>query len=144
MSGFLIEKLRETDAESSVNRINELLSELVRTGRTTSARDIVETLRECHVLVIREERSSLIVGMGTVSKAKQLGRSYAVVDDVVISKAYRGNELFSRLMDELEELARVELGVARIELHTSRADAATLYRKRGYHLHISDIYRKAL
>lgn len=143
MSNFQVSRLSESDALTSVSRINELLSELTKTGRATSSRDIIETLKLCHILVVREIPSLIIIGMGTVSQMKQLGRSYCVIDDVVVSSAYRGRGVFKILMDELEEEA-ARFGVARIELHTSRELAAALYRKRGYHLHDGAIYRKGL
>ena len=141
---YSICELEVRDAAHSVLAINQLLRELSTSGRSTSKGDLEKTLEHCRIFVVKEKASGTIIGMGTISFAKQLGRSFCTIDDIVITKAHRGEGLFSLLMNKLEEVALHEFGVARLELHTSREDAAKRYLGRGYHLYESDIYRKPL
>lgn len=74
-----------------------------------------------------------------------MGHSTAIIEDVAVNRSYRGNGYGLAMMDFVETEA-IRLGSSRIELHSSNAriEAHGLYRKNGYTIFDTNLFRKEL
>jgi len=131
--GIALRRARPGDAAG----VRALVEQL---GYAPDARSFTETFNqvarhpEAAVLVLAE--GVRVVGYLAVSHRPQirLGGRVAVIDDLAVDAAYRGQGLGSALLDEALDLAR-GLGCIRIEVSTSRARdsfARGFYEKHGF------------
>lgn len=72
-----------------------------------------------------------IVGLGVVNQIVHPVRTNGYIDNIVIHPDFRGQGLFTLLMDALEDKAR-EWGAEQMKLTCSRETVQPLYEKRGY------------
>lgn len=123
-------KGRVTPAKKIVRRINLLLATLGTDRRVTLA-SLTSTLSSSTVFVLRKHQS--IVGMATISQVSQLGRNNCgIVNDFVLLKSFQGSGFGKILFAELLRIAKKDLGISRIELHSSREPAQKFYKNLGF------------
>lgn len=84
-----------------------------------------------------------IVGMVSLIAVTKLSRVAYWVEDVVVDPAYRGRGICEALMNKIEHEA-LQCGFRKLDLHTSRPNAARLYEKLGYEKRESTMYQKFL
>jgi GNAT superfamily N-acetyltransferase len=100
------------------------------------------------------EGSSFYLGMlGNVAVAMttlihpvfSMGHRTAIIEDVAVNRNYRGNGFGLAMMDFIETEA-IRLGSNRIELHSgnARKEAHGLYRKTGFEVFDTNLFRKEL
>ncbi len=111
--------------------------------RVDNLRDIVHS-QSCRLLAAYTPEQD-IVGMVTVVFFRTPSAARCRIEDLVVDESMRRRGVAAALLTEAEGLAR-EFGARTIDLtsHPTRAAANALYRKRGYDLRDTNVYRKFL
>lgn len=82
-----------------------------------------------------------IVGMGVVSLVSHPVDITGYVNNIVVDENYRGQGIFSQIMNALEKQAQV-WGCTDLALTCSRPEVQSLYEKRGYTEKVTKFYLK--
>jgi ribosomal protein S18 acetylase RimI-like enzyme len=91
---------------------------------------------------VAELDNNEIIGMLTICKCEMLSGSTALIEDVVVDENHRGRGYGMELMEFAVRFAR-SAGVSAIELTSrpSRIAANQLYRKSGFEIRETNVYR---
>ncbi|KAF7962887.1 hypothetical protein AWV80_16320 [Cupriavidus sp. UYMU48A] len=122
--------------------ISELLSQLSSRSRTIDKTAIENVLRPSNVNILLAISDGKILGILTLANLSLLSGRKALIEDVVVTKSWRGKGIADRLVHCAIEKAR-DLGAARVDL-TSRPDrlaANRLYEKCGFERRDTNSYR---
>ncbi|MDP2648883.1 MAG: GNAT family N-acetyltransferase [bacterium] len=95
--------------------------------------------------VIVAKDGKRIVGMALLFTVQKIGRSYGLVEDVVVSSEYRGQGLGKRLMRAVIAAGRKrKLSSLFLTSKPARVTANMLYKKLGFELAKTNSYRMRL
>ncbi|MDA8597239.1 GNAT family N-acetyltransferase [Candidatus Pacebacteria bacterium] len=92
------------------------------------------------IALVSDER---VAGLGVANKIVHPIRTNAYIDNVVVHPDFRGQSLFTVIMDALEAKA-VEWGASQTKLTCSREPVQPLYERRGYRVKETNYYVKKL
>jgi len=134
-----------------VAEINNLLRQLSEHSKLSSKKKINKILaqKNFHFLTVKDtsisEKDAPIIGMACVYFQDTLSGFKGYIDDVVVDESYRGQGLGARLVQCLINLAK-QKKAKQIDLTSApkRKAANALYRKLGFKLRKTNIYRLIL
>lgn len=123
-----------------LSEIHALLSQLTGEPNQAEFSLLSEVMEKGHIFAARD--SGKLIGMATLTIITKPTARFGTVEDVIVDKKYRGQGLGRKLMDKLMEKV-AELGLDYIELTSrpSRIEANNLYRKMGFELRETNVYR---
>ena len=138
-----IEHVTQSSAEvcEAVNHLLTQLSPSVSTLTLAQFQSLVEHTPNTHLYIVRDELG-MPQGMGTLCICPMPTGCKAWVEDVVIEKACRGRGYGKQLLKHLIEKAK-QMHVQSINL-TSRPErvaANQMYRKLGFHIRETNVYK---
>lgn len=131
-----------------VEAVNTLLQQLSSSPKTFVTPDEIQYFTQCGIFVtIRDTTQDIapIIGMGTLTKITKLRHFCGVIDDVVVSEAYRGQGLGRKITEFLIQEAK-HLNMDYIELTSKpeRVEANALYQSIGFQKRTTNVYRLPL
>ena len=131
---YIIES--NTLTEEDLPELNRLIADLgERRGQECPWRVFEEINDNARVYAAREERGGRLVGIGILNvDYKAPPPHFGNLQTVAVLPEHRGDGVFSRILDAVEEKAReLELEVVAIQCKKSRHRVAfKAYKKRGY------------
>lgn len=139
----MIEQVTDVDDEL-VAAIARLLPQLSPNAPAPTRGELAEVARTQTLLVARDDSGSIVGSLTLVLYRIPTGRG-AVIEDVVVDASARGQGVGEALTREAIERARAA-GARAVEL-TSRPEreaANRLYRRLGFELRETNVYRLAL
>ncbi len=125
-----------------VTGISDLLTQLSLRSGPVDKTAINNVLRSSNVHILLAISDGRLLGILTLANLSLLSGRKALIEDVVVTKSWRGKGIADRLVRCAIEKAR-DLGVARIDL-TSRPDrlaANRLYERCGFERRDTNSYR---
>lgn len=133
--------------EKDVANINSLLSQLSKNALPLNFDQIVEIIKQknFNVVVARVSATQQIIGMGSVIFVQTLMGLKALIEDVIVDKEHRGQQLGERTIETL--IAYAQQNKAKyIELTSkpARKAANELYKKLGFRKRKTNVYRLEL
>ena|SRR3989344_620032 len=139
-----ITKLKGADAKAH-KEINTLLRQLSARNPTCSAQYLKQVLanRNLELWVIRDGKR--IVGTGTVLWNSILTERFALIEDVVVDREYRGRGLGEKIMRKLIAVARgKKVHTIGLSSRPHRIAANKLYQKLGFIRKDTNVYKLRL
>lgn len=140
-----INQLTEASPET-LKDLNALLFEL--RGESNSAAEIgnlEEVINNPESAIIVARDGGRIVGVSFLFMYQKLGKKKGWVEDVVVSGAYRGRGLGTKLMEKIIEIARSrKLTSLQLTSRLHRAAAHALYQKLGFKKYDTQVFRMKL
>lgn len=141
-------RVLEEATDSAFNDICELLTQLHTGSSSTYSPDrtrFEQMLSDKNIAVIVAQDGERIVGMAMLYSIVRVDEVSGIVDDVVVSDAYRGQGIATHVMARLIETAR-ERGLKHLDLTSrpSREAANHLYQKVGFQKRETNPYRLKL
>lgn len=133
--------------EKDVAYINSLLSQLSKNALPLNFDRIVEIMEQKNfdVVVARVSATQQIIGMGSIIFVQTLMGLKALIEDVIVDKEHRGQQLGERIIETL--IAYAQQNKAKyIELTSkpARKAANELYKKLGFRKRKTNVYRLEL
>ena len=124
-------ELTESNIEKYLNDCVEVQKFLVSDASGINPAQFIETASAPHSYFIAVVEDGRVAGLGVINKIVHPSRTNVYVDNIVVSPDFRGQGLFSVIMDTLEEKAK-QWGAESIKLTCSREAVQPMYEKRGY------------
>lgn len=126
-----------------VRVFNHLLTLLTKEPIEKSLDELTEVSRKSRLLIARIDGQ--IVGTATLAVVVAPTGRYGHIDDVVVHDQYRKQGIGQALMEKLIEEAK-SLGLERIDLTSrpSRTAAHKLYKRLGFSIYETNVYRRVL
>lgn len=121
-----------------LKRVHTLIMELNPTLKYEES-SIYKAILDGYISIIRDKGK--IIGMGWIFPRQTMLHKQAVVEDMIVDKAYRGRGLGEKILMDLLDWAR-QNGIEVVELTTNpkRVAANALYKKVGFWLHKTNHY----
>jgi ADP-ribose pyrophosphatase YjhB (NUDIX family)/predicted GNAT family N-acyltransferase len=122
------------DKKEVMNLIHQLDSNAI-----VNIENYYQAALEGHVSKIYDQGS--LIGMGWIFPRQTLLRKQAVVEDMIVNQAYRGQGLGEKILRDLLEWAKQEkIEVIELTTNSKRLAANGLYQKVGFKLHPTNHY----
>jgi ribosomal protein S18 acetylase RimI-like enzyme len=141
---FKVSQLK-TFAASELRDINALLRQLSAGDKTCSLVTLKRILgnENIEVWIVRSDKR--IIGMGTPVETPMFSGSSGDIEDIVVDERYRGQGLGSKITKKLIARAKAR-GCRHAELTSrpSRVAANNLYKKLGFTIRKTNVYRLGL
>lgn len=142
--GMKLSKLK-TVSSPALRDLNTLLKQLSAGDKKISAPAMRKILANKNVELWILKDGKTIIGMGTLVEIPMFSGSSGDIEDVVVDERYRGRGLGSKIMRKLIARAKAR-GCRHSELTSrpSRVAANKLYKKLGYEIRNTNVYRLRL
>lgn len=141
-------RVLEEATDSAFNDMCALLAQLHTGSSSTYAPDrsrFEQMVHDKNIAMVIAHDGDRIIGMAMLYSIVRVDEVSGIVDDVVVSDAYRGQGIATRIMEKLIETAR-ERGLKHLDLTSrpSREAANHLYQKVGFQKRETNPYRLKL
>ncbi len=139
--GVVVEEAREASPEL-LAAVNRLLRQLSSRAPQVSESELVEIVDSVNTRLFVARRDEAVLGMTTLVLVRIPSGVRAIIEDVVVDEAGRGQGIGRRLVLTALEAAR-GAGVASVDLTSrpSRTAAHRLYRSVGFEPRDTTVYR---
>ena len=126
----MIELTKENIGEY-IDECMEVQQYLLKSDEEIKKDQFIATASSTNSYFIAIIQDARVAGLGVVNQIVHPVRTNAYVDNIVVHPDFRGQGLFSIIMDNLEEKAK-EWGAEGVKLTCSRENVQGMYEKRGY------------
>lgn len=134
----------KTASEETLKDINALLLELRKETTPGSLEELEDCVNNPNTTIVVAQDGEKIAGMGMLFVAQKLGRRMGIIEDVVVSRAYRGTGVGTDIMKKLIEAGRAKK-LRTIDLTSNpEKGAGHFYEKLGFSVRDTSVYRMHL
>jgi ribosomal protein S18 acetylase RimI-like enzyme len=132
-------------ADEVLEALNDLLPQLLSSASPLTAEDVNSIIQSQSSRLLMAEMDGRYVGSLTLTMVSIPTGTRAWIDDVVVSEKVRGMGVGSRLIRHALDLAEA-LGARTVNLtsNPSRSAANALYKKLGFELRETNVYRYSI